>query len=152
MLFFISVQSLSHVWLCNPMTHSTPGLAVYHQLPESTQTHVCWVGDANQLSHTLSSPSPPAFNLSQHHSLFKWVSSSYRWPKYSCFSFNISPSNEHPGLIFLGWTGWISFQSKRLSRVFSNTTFKSTNSSVLSFLHSPTLTSIHDHWEMVHLD
>ena len=45
-----------------------------------------------------------------------------RWPKYWCFSFIISPSNEHPGLISLGWTGWISLQSKGLSRVFSNTT------------------------------
>ena len=45
-----------------------------------------------------------------------------RWPKYWSFSFNISPSNEHPGLISLGWTGWISLQSKGLSRVFSNTT------------------------------
>ena len=45
-----------------------------------------------------------------------------RWPKYWSFSFNISPSNEHSGLISLGWTGWISLQSKGLSRVFSNTT------------------------------
>ena len=68
-----------------------------------------------------------------------------RWPKYWSFSFNISPSNEHPGLISLGWTGWISSQSKGLSRVFSNTTVQKHQSSMLSFLHSPTLTSIHDH-------
>ena len=68
------------------------------------------------------------------------------------FSFSISPSNEHPGLIFLEQTGWISLQSKGLSRVFSNTKFKSINSSVLSFLHSPTLTSIHDHWKNHSLD
>ena len=47
-----------------------------------------------------------------------------RWPKYWSFSFNISPSSEHPGLIPLGWTGWISMQSKGLSRIFSNTTFQ----------------------------
>ena len=62
--------------LCDPMNHSTPGLPVHHQLPESTQTHVHWVGDAIQPSHPLSSPSPPALNLSQHQGLFQWVSSS----------------------------------------------------------------------------
>ena len=56
------------------MDCSTPGSPVHHQLPEFTQTHVHWVSDAIQPSHPLSSPSPPAFNLSQHHSLFKWVS------------------------------------------------------------------------------
>ena len=57
--------------LCDPMNRSTPGLPVHHQLPESTQTHVHCVGDAIQPSHPLSSPSPPAFNLSQHQGLFK---------------------------------------------------------------------------------
>ena len=52
--------------LCDPMEHSTQGLPVHHQLPEFTQTHVHWVGDATQPSHPLSSPSPPALNLSQH--------------------------------------------------------------------------------------
>ena len=85
--------------LCNLMNHSTPGLPVYHQLPEFNQTHVHWVGDANQPSHPLSPLSPPAHNLSQHQGFFKWVLSSIRWPKYWSFSFNISPSNEHPGLI-----------------------------------------------------
>ena len=69
--FFSSVQSLSRVRLCNPMNHSTPGLPVHHQLPEFTQTHVHRVGDAIQPSHPLSSPSPPAPNLSQHQSLFQ---------------------------------------------------------------------------------
>ena len=67
---FSSVQSLSHVRLCNTMDYSTPGLPVHHQLPEFTQTHVHLVGDAIQPSHPLSSPSP-AFNLSQHQGLFK---------------------------------------------------------------------------------
>ena len=61
--------------LCDPMDCSAPGLPVHHQLPEFTQTHVHSVGDAIQPSHTLSSPSPPALNLSQHQGLFKWVSS-----------------------------------------------------------------------------
>ena len=75
-----------------------------------------------------------------------------RWPKYWSFSFNISPTNEHPELISLEWTGWISLQSKGLSRVFSTPQVKSINPSVLSFLHSPTLTSIHDHWKNHSLD
>ena len=72
--FSQSVQSLSRVWLCDPMDHSTPGLPVHHQLPESTQTHVHRVGDAIQPSHPLLSPSP-AFSLSQHQGLFQRVSS-----------------------------------------------------------------------------
>ena len=67
--------------LCNPMNHSTPGLAVHHHLPESTQTHVHWVDDATQASHPLSSPFPPALNLSQHQGLFRWVSSSHQVAK-----------------------------------------------------------------------
>ena len=76
-----SVQLLSLVWLCDPMDCSMPGLPVHHQLPEFTQTHVCWVGDAIQPSPPLSSPFPPALNLSQHQGLFKWVSSSHQVTK-----------------------------------------------------------------------
>jgi len=64
-----------------PMNHSTPGLPVHHQLPDFTQTHVHWVGYAIQPFHPLSSPSPPASNLSQHQGLFKWVSSSHQVAK-----------------------------------------------------------------------
>ena len=85
--------------LCDPMNHSMPGLPVYHQLPESTQTHVHQVDDAIHPSHPLSSPSPSAFNLSQHQDLFRWVSPSHQVAKYWSFSINISPSSEHPGLI-----------------------------------------------------
>ena len=67
--------------LCDPMNCSTPGLPVHHQLLESTQTHVHWVSDVIQPSHPLSSPSPPALNLSQHQGLFKWVSSSHQVAK-----------------------------------------------------------------------
>ena len=76
---FSSVHLLSRVWLlATPMDHSTPGLPVHRQLPEFTQTHVPWVGNAIQPSHPLLSPSPPAFNLSQHHGLFQWVCSSHQ--------------------------------------------------------------------------
>ena len=86
--------------LCDPLDCSTSGLPVHHQLPEFTQTHIHWVGDAIQPSHPLLSPSPPAFNLSQHQSLFQWVSSLHQVGKLMLsFSFNISPSNEYSGLI-----------------------------------------------------
>ena len=71
----ISSVTQSYPILCNPMDCSTPVSSVHHQIPEFTQTHVHWVGDAIQPSHPLSSPSPPAFNHSQHQGLFKWVSS-----------------------------------------------------------------------------
>ena len=78
---FSSVQLLSHVWLCDPMNCSTPDLPVHHQLLEPSQTHVHWVGDSIQPSHPLSSPSPPALNLSQNQGLFKWVSSLHQVAK-----------------------------------------------------------------------
>jgi len=98
--------------LCDPMNCSTPGLPVHHHLPEFTQTHVHWVSDAIQPSHPLSSPSPPAFNLSQHQGLLNESALHIRWPKYWSFSFNISPSNEHPGLISfrMDWLGLLAVQ------------------------------------------
>ena len=82
---FSSVQfssvTQSCLTLCDPMNRSKPGLPVHHQLPEVTQTHVHWVSDAIQPSHPLSSPSPPAPNPSQHHSLFQWVNSSHEVAK-----------------------------------------------------------------------
>ena len=106
---FSSVQFSSVIQscptLCDPMNRSTPGLPVHHQLLEFTQTHVHWAGDAIQPSYFLLSPSPPTFNLSQHQGLFKWVSLLHQVGKYWSFSFNISPSSEHPGLISfrMGW-------------------------------------------------
>ena len=102
-LWISSAQSLKSCPIfCDSMVCSTPGLPVHHQLPEFTQTHVHWVGDAIQPSHPLSSPSLPAFNLSQHRGLFS-VESVFqiRWPKYWSFSFSISTSYEHSGLISL---------------------------------------------------
>ena len=96
---FSSVQSVSHVWLCDPMNHSMPGLPVHHQHLEFTQTHIHWVRDAIQPSHPLSSPSLPAFIFSQHQALFFESALHIRWPKYWSFSFSISPSNEYSGLI-----------------------------------------------------
>ena len=104
------------------MDCSTPDLPVHHRLPELTQTHVHQVGDAIQPSHPLSSPLLlpsifPSIRVFSDESALR-----VRWPRYWSFSLGISSSNEYSGLISLGWTGWISLQSKGLSRVFSNTT------------------------------
>ena len=80
------------------MNRSTPGLPVHHQLPEFTQTHVHRVSDAIQPSHPLLSPFSPTPNPSQHQGPFQWVNSPHEVANWS-FSFSISPSNEHPGLI-----------------------------------------------------
>ena len=88
-----SVQ-FSHSVMSNslwPMDCSTPGLPVYHQFPEPAQTHVHWVSDAIQPSQPLSSPSPSAFNLSQHQGLFKWVSSSHQEAKV--LDFQLQPQS-----------------------------------------------------------
>ena len=88
--------------------------------PESTQTHVHWVSDAIQPSHPLSFPSPPALHLSPHQGLFKWVTSGGQSIGVSA-STSVLPMNTQDWSP-LGWTRWISLQSKGLSRVFSNTT------------------------------
>ena len=140
--------------LCDPMDYSMPaGLPVHHQLPEFVETHVHWVSDAIQPSHPLSSPSPPALNLSQHQGLFQWVSSSHQVAKVLEFQLqkSVLPMNSQDWSP-LGWIGWIFLKSKRLSRVFSNTTVQKHEFFVLSFLYSPTLTSIHDHWKNHSLD
>ena len=85
--------------LCNPMDCSTPGFSVHQQLLELAQTHIHRVSDAIKPSHSLLSPSPLAFNLSQHQSSNESVLP-IRWPKYWSFSFSISLSNEYSGLIF----------------------------------------------------
>ena len=89
-------QSCSN--LCDPMDCSTPGFPVLYHLPELAQIHVHWVSDAIQTSHPLSSPSPPAFNISQHWGLFQ-SALCIRWRKYWSFSINISPVNGYSGLI-----------------------------------------------------
>ena len=139
--------------LCDPMNCSTPGLPVHQQLPEFTQTHIYWVGDAIQPSHPLSSPSPPAPNPSQHQGLFQWVNSLHEVAKYWSFSFSIIPSKEHPGLISfrMDWLDLLAVQGT-LKESSPTPRFKSINSLALSFLHSPTLTSIHNHWKNHSLD
>ena len=128
-----------------PMDCSTPGLLVHPQLLELPQTHVHRVSDVIQPSHFLLSllllpPIPPSIRVFSNDSTLHM-----RWPKYWSFSFSINPSKEHPRLK--------SFRMDCLDLLVVHGTlkssptpqFKSINSSVLSFLHSPTLTSIHDH-------
>ena len=108
--------------LCDPMDCSAPVLRVHHQLLEFTQSHIHWLGDAIQPSYPLLSPSPqpsifPSIRVFCNESDLR-----IRWPKYWSFSFNISPSNEHSGLISFRMDRLDLVQSKGLSRVFSNTT------------------------------
>ena len=102
-IMFSSVQFISVAQscptLCNPINHSTPGLPVHHQLLEFTQTHVHGVSDAIQLSHPLSSPSPPAPIPPRIRDFSSESTLCMRWPKYWSFSFSIFPSKEIPELI-----------------------------------------------------
>ena len=139
--------------LCDPMNCSTPGFPVHPQLPELTQTHVHQVGDSIQPSHPLSSPSPPAPNPSQHQGLFQWVISSLKVAKVLEFQLQHQSFQWTPRTYLLqdGLVG--SPCSPRDSQESSPTPqFKSINFSALSFLHSPTLTSTHDHWKNHSLD
>ena len=120
---FSSFQLLSHVRLCDPMNRSTPGLPVHHQLPEPTQTHFHWVSDAIQPSHPLSSPfssCPQSFPVSGPFHMCQPFTSDGQSIRVSA-STSVLPMNTQDWSP-LGWTGWISLQSKGLSRVFSNTT------------------------------
>ena len=83
----------------SPMDCSMPGFPVHHQLPELTETHVHWVGDAIQPTHPLSSPSPPAFYFPSIRVFSNESTLRMRWPKYWSFRFSISPSKETQGLI-----------------------------------------------------
>ena len=132
--------------LCDPMNCSTPGLPVHHQLPEFTQTHVLRVSDAIQPSHPLSSPFPPAPILLSIR-VFSRVNSSHEVAKVLEFqlqhhSFQRTPRAD---LLQNGLVG--SPCSPRDSQQSPTPQFKSINSSALSLLHSPTLTSIHDYWK-----
>ena len=104
--YLISSVTQSCLTLCDPMDYSMPGYPIHHQLPELTP--VRWVCDAIQPSHPLSSP--PAFSLSQHQGLFKWVSSSHQVAKY--WRFSINPSNENSGMIFfrMDWLDLLAVQ------------------------------------------
>ena len=145
--FFSQFSSVAQscLSLCNPMNCSRPGLPVHHQILEFTQTHAHRVSDAIQPPHPLSPlllpPIPPSITVFSNESTLHT-----RWPKYWSFSFSISPSNEHPGLISfrMDWLDLLAVQGTLESSPTPQ--FKSIEFSVLRFLHSPTLTSIHEHF------
>ena len=140
------------------MNLSTPGLPVHHQLLEFTQTHVHWVGDAIQPSHPLSSllllPSIfPSIRVFSNESAL-----CIRWPKYWSFSFKISPSNEHPGLISLrmDWLDLLAVQGT-LKNLLQHHSSKASILQCSAFFivqlsHPHMTTSIHDYWKNHSLD
>ena len=138
---------------CDNMDSSTPGLLVHHQLPELAQTRVQRVGDAIQPSHHLSSPFPPAFNISQHQGLYEEVSFSHQVPKVLELQLQHQFFQWAPGTDFLK-DGLVGSPCSPADSQESSPTpqFKSINSSALSFLYRTTLTSIDDYWKNHSLD
>ena len=135
--------------LCDPVNHSTPGLPVHHQVPEFTQTHIHLVGSVMPSSHLilcrpllLLPPSPPSIRVFSNESALHM-----RWPKYWSFSFSISPSKEHPGLISfrMDWLDLLAVQGTLKSLLQHH----SSKASILwcSAFFTVQLTSIHDHWK-----
>ena len=132
---------------------STPGFLVLHQIMEFAQAHVHRVGAPSNhliLCHPILLPPAifPSIKVFSSEAVLR-----IRWPKYWSFRFSISPSNEYLGLIYL-WDGLVGSPcSPRNSQESSPTPqFKNIHSSALSFLYSPTLTSIHDYWKMHNFD
>ena len=134
------------------MNRSTPGLPVHHQLLEFTQTQS--IESVMPSSHLilccpllLLPPIPPSITVFSNESTLLM-----RWPKYWSFNFSIIPSKEHPGLISfrMDWLDLLAVQGA-LRSLLQHHRFRSINSLVLSFLHSPTLTSICDHWKTIAL-
>ena len=139
--------------LCNPMNHSTPGLPVHHQLTGLLK--LMPIESVMPSSHLILChpllhlpPIPPSIRVFPHESTLRM-----RWPQYWSFSFSISPSNEHPGLISfrMDWLDLLSVQGT-LKSLLQHHISKASIFLALSFLHSPTLTSIHDHWKNHSLD
>ena len=138
--------------LCDSMDCSTPGFLVVYCLPEPAQTHVHWVSDAIQPSRPLSSPFPPAFNLSQDQGLFKWVGSSHQVAKV--LELQLQHQSFHCVFRVDFLEDWLvgSPCCPRDSQESSPTPqFESINSSTLSLLYGPPLTSVHDYWKNIGL-
>ena len=144
-MWHFSSVAQSCLTLCNPMNCSKPGLPVHHQLPSLPKLMSIDVGDAIQSSHPVvpfsscpqSFPASGSFQMSQ---LF--TSGGQIIGVSDSTSVLAMNTQDWPSL---GWTGWISLQSKGLSRVFSNTTVQ--KHQFFGALYSPALTSIHDHWK-----
>ena len=146
--------SVAQSWLtlCDPIDCSLPGFPVHHQLPELAQTQVHQVSDAIQPSHPLSSPSLPAFNLSQHQGLFLRVGSSHHGakvlelqPQQQSFQWTVRTD------FLQDWLIWSPCSPRDSQESSPTSQFKSISSSVLSFLYVSTFTSIHDYWKTIAL-
>ena len=138
---FSQFKLFSCVQLCDPMDCSMPGFPVHHQLPELAQIRVHQDGDAIQLSHPLSSPSPPpSIRVFSSESVLR-----IKWPKYWSFSFSISPSNEYSGLISfrIEWSDLLAVQGTLRSLLQHH----SINYLAFILLYGPTVTSIYDYWK-----
>ena len=130
------------------MDCSTPGCPVLHHLLECAQTHVHWFGNAIQASHPLSSPSPPALNLAQHQGLFQWISSSHQVAKVLELQLQHQSFQWISRVDFLSdWLIWSPCSPGDSQESSPAPQFKSINSSLLSSLYGPTLTSVHDYWK-----
>ena len=141
---FSSVQSLSRVWLCDPMDCSMPGFPVPYQLPEPTQTH-WWCHPTISSSLVPFSSRLQPFPASRSFPVSQFFTSGGQSVGVS-LSASVLTMNIQVWFP-LGWTGWFSLQFKELSRVFSNTSVQKHQFLALRFLYSPTLTSIHDYWK-----
>ena len=131
---------------CDSMDCSTPGFPVLHHLLKFAETHVHWVGDAIQPSCPLSSPSPPAFNLSQHRGLFQWVSSLHQVAKV--LELHISSPNEYSGLISfrVDWLDLLAVQGS-LKSLLQHHSLKASILWHSAYKKGPALTSVHDYWK-----
>ena len=138
--------------LCDPMDCSRPGLPVHHQLPELTQIHVHWVGDAIQPPHPLSSPSPlplifPSIRVFSNESVL-----CIRWPKDQSFGFSISPFNEYSGLISfrIDWFDLLAVE-ETLKSLLQHHGLKA-SALWFNLLYGLNLTSIPDYWKNLKFD
>ena len=147
----ISSVAQSCPTVCDPMDCSMPGLPVHNKLLEFTQTHARQVSDAIQPSHPLSSPSPPAPKPSRIGVFSNESTLRMRWPKYWSFSFSISPSNEHPGLISfrMDCLDLLTVQGilKSLLQHHSSKALILQRSAFFTCMDVDATTSIHDHWK-----
>ena len=138
--------------LCDPMDCSTPGLPIYHKLPEFIQTHVHRVGDAIQPSHPLSSPSPPPSMFPSTRVFSNELVLCIRWPKYWSFTFSISLSNEYSGLMSfrMDWLNLLAVQGTLKSLIQHHISKASILQCSAFFIVQ--LTSIHDYWKNHNFD
>ena len=132
------------------MDCSMPGFPDLHYLPEFAQTHVHWVGDAIQPSHPLSPPFPPVFNLSQHQGLFQWVGSLNQVAKGLGASVSVLPMNIQ-GWFPLGWLVRFPCSPQDSQESSPAPHLESNNSSGISLLYDPSLTSVHNYWKTIFL-